>query len=936
MRITNILIKIFLTLLGISLILGVAVVLAVRSFVLPDESKIGHIKDEALMAGRVSDSFPAADEPYYTDMDKGLLRKDNPEGIALMKKYANALGLSEDEVRQHAIKGQNTWLVWTGGNDRFWNLLASKYSFGTFDLLKIISSHKSQAYSRDNRWSYLGLVNEPCYKKAEKANEYGLWLDTRVIDEKMGCGKDPFDNKDKYPGVKVNDEAVIPVGSYYGKGTGILGLRLFPNPKFDKIAAENWDPEKYYTDPNYYNNKKLIRPYRVGMSCAFCHVGPSPVNPPKDPENPKWENLASNPGAQYFWVNRIFFWNSEPRNYKNPDIPAKQEHNFVYQLFRTNPPGSLDTSLISTDYINNPRTMNAVYSVGSRLVPTLRWGTEKLSGDELDNKQFNDYQQTKNLGGFWNERTGEIKTARVLKDGSDSVGILGALNRVYLNIGLFSEEWLEHFYPVIGGQKITPIKIADANKNSTYWNATVNQTADMAIFFLVAATPDDLKDAPGGKKYLTEDNASLQRGKVVFAENCAACHSSKIPEAPAESGVDTGICKGGGNGKNYRECWDRYWEWVQTDDFKQKMTRLVLSTDRSEDCPQDKDAFLCNNFLSTERRVPVDVLQTNACSPMATNALKDDIWDNFSSNSYKELPAVPELTVHHPVSGGARSFLPLGNGRGYTRPASLISLWSSAPFLLNNSVGHMDYYTDTSKSYSSLDKYAMDKAYDVSNTEAANDTYKKSTHNYYADTYGGYDPYIPGVANRLAVFDDSINKMLNPELRRKDEYTSNPVPGYIYRTSAASCVKLAHGYLPDFVQPFTGIAHWIAPWAVTENGDIAAGPIPEDFPVNLIVNTKIIPDYDESMDMSHIWKLLKLGYEFTSVLKKLGGTCDDEQLRDKGIRERAKEIVYNSDLVNQLLINSKCPDYVVNKGHYFGSDLSQADKSALINYLKTL
>ena len=48
----------------------------------------------------------------------------------------------------------------------------------------------------------------------------------------------------------------------------------------------------------------------------------------------------------------------------------------------------------------------------------------------------------------------------MLKDGSDSVGALGALNRVYLNIGLFSEEWLLHFNPVIGGKPIS----ADPNR----------------------------------------------------------------------------------------------------------------------------------------------------------------------------------------------------------------------------------------------------------------------------------------------------------------------------------------------------------------------------------------------------------------------------------------------------------------------------------------
>ena len=81
------------------------------------------------------------------------------------------------------------------------------------------------------------------------------------------------------------------------------------------------------TDPSYYNDKKLVRPYRVAMSCAFCHVGPSPVKPPADPENPKWENLASNVGAQYFWIDRIFAWESDPSS-------------FPVQLFHTSRPGT--------------------------------------------------------------------------------------------------------------------------------------------------------------------------------------------------------------------------------------------------------------------------------------------------------------------------------------------------------------------------------------------------------------------------------------------------------------------------------------------------------------------------------------------------------------------------------------------------------------------
>ena len=57
----------------------------------------GTIKDEALMVGRTAESFPAADEDYFHDMDGGV------------------------ELTANEIKGRNNWIVWTGGNDRFWD-----------------------------------------------------------------------------------------------------------------------------------------------------------------------------------------------------------------------------------------------------------------------------------------------------------------------------------------------------------------------------------------------------------------------------------------------------------------------------------------------------------------------------------------------------------------------------------------------------------------------------------------------------------------------------------------------------------------------------------------------------------------------------------------------------------------------------------------------
>ena len=69
---------------------------------------------------------------------------------------------------------------------------------------------------------------------------------------------------------------------------------------------------------------------------------------------PQWADLSSTVGAQYMWVDRLFIYRANPDNY-------------FFQLVHTYRPGAMDTSLVSTDYINNPRTMNAVYSLGPRL-----------------------------------------------------------------------------------------------------------------------------------------------------------------------------------------------------------------------------------------------------------------------------------------------------------------------------------------------------------------------------------------------------------------------------------------------------------------------------------------------------------------------------------------------------------------------------------------
>src|SRR5215468_9762090 len=184
------------------LVLVVGGFLVVRAIVEPDSAKFGAVPDEAKAAGRTRESLPVADEPSFARMDKGLLVKP-ADGAAYPKEIleiAKLINKSPEDVRQSAIRGQNAWIVWTGGNDRFWDF-AARNTAGAFDLLKTVSSYKDMAYGRHNRWSWLGLVNEPCFTEAKGPDNdhFGLWLDQRD----PSCPPDPLADAGKYPGVKI-------------------------------------------------------------------------------------------------------------------------------------------------------------------------------------------------------------------------------------------------------------------------------------------------------------------------------------------------------------------------------------------------------------------------------------------------------------------------------------------------------------------------------------------------------------------------------------------------------------------------------------------------------------------------------------------------------------------------------------------------------------
>ena len=607
--------------------------------------------DEATASGKTVADFPQTTVDVFREMDLGV-------------------ALTPEEVA-----GRNTWMLWTGGNEAFWDYLA-RNGYGLIEFLKVIDSRH-----RPERFKKFGLVNEPGFQQATEPDQFGLYLDRPVSTAPDGTN----------PAVD-------------GLSTGVIGFRLFPNPKFDDEAKKKWDAKRFYTDPSYFQNPKLVRPYRVGMTCALCHVALHPLKPPQDPEAPRWENLSSTLGNQYLRTRGVFGGDLKPDN-------------FMYHILEAAHPGTVETSIIATDNNNNPNIINSIYNVRARLAIATE---ETMAGPAID---FPPGGKTR-------------RVPHVLVDGADSIGVPGALDRVFVNIGTFGEEWVRCHNPIVGGRAQKPFSIPYARKHSVYWCATEERTPNLAAYLTRVSDPMPLRDAPGGEKYLTTDQALLDRGKIVFAENCMQCHSSKQPPNAAALGRE------------------EYLQWARTE---------VMKPD-----------FLVNNYLSNDQRYPITLLETNASRALQDNATRGKIWEQFSSEDYKQTPSVGEIEVYDPFRKVNYKYKAPGGGPGYYRVPTLVGIWAGAPFLHNNSLG--DYNAD------------------------------------------------PSVEGRMRAFDDAIDKMFYPEKRRG--------LASIARLGQRSSFVIPAVYLPIAVEGIVGriarpfvAAPWLLPllvlllgWAVIAFG----------------------------------------------------------------------------------------------------------------------
>lgn len=545
---------------------------------------------------------------------------------------AKRLKLSPEAVGD----GMDTWHWWVGvDNPGFWQdltqLTGTKHNYTDFriDFLRLLMT-----VPRSERFARLGLINDPDSVAADHPDQFGLTLD-RMKDGTLQWDPEKF-----------------------GYSSGVIGLQLFKNEKFD---PKKWFLEKYLAEP-----ATVQPPYKVGMACVFCHVGFNPLNPPQNPAEPKWTNLSSTLGNQYLREGMAFGLNLKDKS-------------LIYQYLFTQEPGTSETSRFPTDSINNPTNINTIVRLIDRLkvahVEKITPAQATMIHSMYQNAGIADDNIGGSLGGTKEQPT--IKVPHILTDGADSLGILMASVRVYVNEGMMHANWYSA-WPVnpfdLGAsvrRKFQPQEFDIENKwrkdPNSPWMQTERRMPNMATFLMsyVSYPLGEAREneaaptaaAKPGKAYMTRNESVLREGKTAFAENCASCHSSKRPEPMPQAPAD--------QLKAWRE--------------------LVFRKD-----------FLEDNYLSDDDRHSVLELGTNAQRAEGSNAQAGSTWGQMSSETYKEQRRPMIELVDHDAQGAA---IPLYNPltgkydlkwtghQAFYRTPTLVSIWATAPYLHNNSVG---------------------------------------------------------------------------------------------------------------------------------------------------------------------------------------------------------------------------------------------------------
>ena len=488
-----------------------------------------------------------------------------------------------------------------------------------------------------------------------------------------------------------------------------LGLRKFPNPRFDPEkwlalngSAASWDgyrtmlsgdPEHPDSRINRIFDGSVEPPFRIGMACGACHIAYDPNNPPADPNNPDWENIDGLVGNQYSRVSNMLASGMSPQRLE-------------WQLVARARPGIVDTSALPMDLVSNPGTMNAIINFAQRPLyehRILKW--RKAGACETGAAETECWCEPGKDGKCWQRSEAVDRVPNILKGGEDSIGINEAIQRVYFNIGSCAEQcWVNHVPdlrtvdPAQRNYGQTPFDIGQCRRDCASFRAIEDRLDDVKAFFL-SARPTDLwqargLDSPRDLEIALDDeyfSGAVELGRDVFAQNCARCHSSQ--EGP----------------------------YGNTD---------FLATDPA-------DPTLRVDWMGDDEPVPASEVGTYPARALHSNHMPSRVWAEYASATLHERPGDP-----------LRREVMNGGGRGYYRNISLLSAWAHAPFLHNNAIGpelcgkpskpELDFY---SSPYVDQDGKPLADPPDCR----------------------AFDPSVEG---RYALYQASMDMLLNPERRR--------------------------------------------------------------------------------------------------------------------------------------------------------------------------
>jgi mono/diheme cytochrome c family protein len=495
------------------------------------------------------------------------------------------------------------------------------------------------------------------------------WLDTRNRDEryrKYGMINDPD--------CEAGDES-----SYWldrckdPHATGVIGIRKYYNTK----PPEGFDPT---SSPYEEGEIGLGKRFVTAQACAVCHTAFDPTNPPADANQPQWENLTGHIGNQYTNNTNQFF----------SSLPVDHFARILYETF---PPGTVDTTSGHMDFRLNPGTQNNI--------------------TDFQNRRVFEEQIKHPI-------TGEVSKARtrhVLKGGEDSVGDKLSLLRVYLNIGLCFDECTADKFPHHGAltgpeSEHHPVRIKACYQDCEPWNQADAKMDDL-ISYLVTGGPFYLKDATDidgtqGASYIND--SLVPEGRTVYSRECARCHSTKVP--PGVISSDKNALEKFYQGHIFGRQQDWQTElgaYAKTDKFKANYLKEGSPLQFADESVFGQD------WLGNDELTPHHEVGTNRCRSLHSNHMKGQVWEEFSSETYKarphtgEIPRVVNPLI--PLRGGSQSWFEgdenPGGGTGYYRNVSLLSIWAHAPFLHNNMLGNLRRLPDGSIDYTVKGRISM-------------------------------------------------------------------------------------------------------------------------------------------------------------------------------------------------------------------------------------